>query len=94
MAVRQHRYVCDRHCTIFSSSSPSPFTFPISSSSPVMHTALITASMSLSMATVFALAQLFIPIVSLSVSIVLLQVVFGRLINFIDIMFIIKIEEH
>lgn len=59
-----------------------------------MHTALITASMSLSMATVFALAQLFIPIVSLSVSIVLLQVVFGRLINFIDIMFIIKIEEH
>lgn len=59
-----------------------------------MHTALITASMSLSMATVFALAHLFIPIVSLSVSIVLLQVVFGRLINFIDIMFIIKIEEH
>ena len=59
-----------------------------------MHTALITASMSLSVATVFALAQLFIPIVSLSVSIVLLQVVFGRLINFIDIMFIIKIEEH
>ena len=94
MAVRQHRYVCDRHCTIFSSSSPSPFTFPIFSSSPVMHTALITASMSLSVATVFALAQLFIHIVSLSVSIVLLQVVFGRLINFIDIMFIIKIEEH
>jgi hypothetical protein len=38
--------------------------------------------------------SLLIPIVSLSVSIVLLQVVFGRLINFIDIMFIIKIEEH
>ena len=59
----------------------SPSTYPLQAQWCIMP--WCTASMSLSMATVFALAHLFTPIVSLSVSIVLLQVVFGRLINFI-----------